>query len=319
VSDRAPEAVTPGHPVSRFAVGWLIRLVRALGPRARRALASGVAHLAYVLGIRRRITLENLRAAFPEKPEAERRRIAQGAYRTMVTAVVDAVTSDMLANRELSGAVEVADWKGLHGHLDRGEPVLLVSAHLGSWELFADVMSRRGVRLSAVVRPLKGAFNEWIVKNRQKAGVELILPRGAVRGMLKALKRGRAVVQLIDQALPSPGAVWVPFFGRPASTSPAVSLAALRSGAPVYVTVAVLEAGQLKMLVEGPIAVSTQLPRAEALRAHTAELSRVLESLVRRYPDQWLWLHRRWKGTPPQEGVAGEDAPSGPIEPPALE
>ena len=219
----------------------------------------------------------------------------RGAYRSMSRAMLESVTSDLLSPAELDRAVSVVAWKGLDRLLADRKPVLIASAHLGSWELFAEVMARRGHVFSAVVRPLTGAFNEWLVRSRQRAGVELILQRGALRNMLKALGKGRAVVQLIDQALPGPEALWVPFFGRLASTTPALSMAALRSGAPVYVVVAVREGGQLVMRVDGPIPVPELPTRHAALAAHTAALTAILEGHVRRHPEQWLWLHRRWK------------------------
>jgi KDO2-lipid IV(A) lauroyltransferase len=280
-------------------VSWLLRLVRAVGPRVRLWLVRFVGWLAWALGIRRTVTLENLKHAFPEKTEAERRRLARGAYRTMALAAMEAVTSDLVSSEELLQDPAAVDWKGLDRLIEARAPVLVVSGHLGSWELFVEVMARRGMAISAVARPLSGAFNEWVVRSRQAAGLELIMPRGAMVEMARALNRGRAVVQLIDQALPSPSALWVPFFGRLASTTPAVSLIALRTRVPVYVAVAVREPAGLRMFVEGPFPVSTEMPRAQAVVAHTAQLTAVLESYIRRYPEQWLWLHRRWKGTPP--------------------
>jgi KDO2-lipid IV(A) lauroyltransferase len=287
--------VTPGGPLGRVAVAALLGAVRRLAPSTRLALASFVGALAWTLRIRRRVTLDNLAHAFPEKPQADRDRIARGAYRTMAIAALDAVTSDLLSAGEIARTVEAVDWKGLDLLLDGRHPVLIASAHLGSWELFAEVMARRGVPFSAVVRPLAGAFNEYVVRNREAAGVELILQRGALRHMLRALERKRPVVQLIDQALPSKQALRVPFFGREASTTPAVSMAAIASGAPVYLAVAVRDAGVLRVVVEGPFPVPPLADRDEAMREHTAQLTHSLEGIIRAHPEQWLWLHRRWK------------------------
>ena len=288
----------PGRQPSRFAtffVGAGLRLLRAVPRSVRNRIGPFVGWAVWSLRIRRAIALDNVRHAYPALAPAEQHRIARAAFTSMATAMVESVTSDLLSDEEISRAVAVADWKGLDVLLETHQPVIIASAHLGSWELFAEVMARRGYIFSAVVRPLSGAFNEWLVKSRERAGVELILQRGALRNMLKAMRRGRAVVQLIDQALPSPEAVWVPFFGRPASTTPAVSMAALRSGAPVFVVVAVRREGRLEMLVEGPVAIPDRPSRHEALEAHTGALTAIVESFVRRYPEQWLWLHRRWK------------------------
>jgi KDO2-lipid IV(A) lauroyltransferase len=304
----ARPVVTPGGPVGRFFVGLVLRVVRALSPRARERLAGFVASLAWTLRIRRRVALDNLALAFPEKPARERVAIARAAYRTMALAALEAVTSDLLPDTELQRAVSVVDWKGLDVLLERRQPVLVASAHFGSWELFAEVMARRGIAFAAVVRPLAGAFNEWVVENRRRAGVELILQRGALGNMLKALKRGLAVVQLVDQSLPAKDAVFVPFFGRLASTTPALSMAAIRSKAPVYVVLAERqEGGGLSMRVEGPIPVPDTGDRRADLVAHTAAVTRVIEDAIRARPDQWLWLHRRWKVAPPVELTAASD------------
>ncbi len=280
-------------------VALLLYFLRALPRKKQQALARFTANVVWLLRIRRAVALDNLQHAFPERSAEERLRIAHGAYVSMALAALESVTSDQLRDDELTSAVTTADWKGLDALLEARKPVLVASAHLGSWELFAEVMARRGIAFSAVVRPLSGAFNQRVIKSRLDAGVELIFQRGALRKMLKALERGRAVVQLIDQALPSPQAVWVPFFGRPASTTPALSMAALHTGAPVYVVTAARSESGLKMSIDGPVPFPAEGSRDEKIGAHTAALTRLIEERIRANPDQWLWLHRRWKGAPP--------------------
>lgn len=295
LADGTPSQKGPAFRLATWAVGTALHLLRRLPRRARERFAAFVGWAVWALRVRRGVALDNVRHAFPELTPPEHRRIVRAAFGSMSRAMLESVTSDLLTDAEVDRAVSVADWKGLDVLLAAHQPVLIASAHLGSWELFAEVMARRGHVFSAVVRPLSGAFNEWLVRSREHAGVELIFQRGALRNMLKAMRRGRAVVQLIDQALPGPEALWVPFFGRPASTTPAISMAALRSGAPVYVVVAVRHEGQLQMRVEGPIAVPDKPTRRESLEAHTAALTKTIETFVRQHPEQWLWLHRRWK------------------------
>jgi KDO2-lipid IV(A) lauroyltransferase len=287
-------AIRRGGLVATLAAALVIALIRVLP--FRRALARGLGTLAYGLGIRRGVTLDNLERAFPEKNDAERAAIAQGAYRSLGLAALEAVTSDQI--RDLDQAVVVDDWGALGHALETGG-VLVASAHLGSWELFAEVMARKRIKLSAVVRPLEGAFNARVVDGRTQSGLELILQRGALGNMIKAVRRGRCVVQLIDQSLPAEAGVFVPFFGRPTITTPALSLAALRTKAPVFVAVTVREKDHLRMLFEGPVPVPDTGDRRADITAHTAQLNAILERYVRQYPDQWLWLHRRWKVQPP--------------------
>jgi KDO2-lipid IV(A) lauroyltransferase len=303
---RAKPAVAQGGWFGRLAVGLVMRFLRALPGRGRKCVAGLVAWLAWTLRLRRRVALDNLAHAFPEKDEAERTRLAKAAYRSMALAALESVTSDILTDEEVARAVRVVDWKGLDVLVDQRRPVLIASAHFGSWELFAEVMARRGVPLAAVVRPLAGAFNEWVVRNRRRAGIELILQRGALGNMLKALKRGMVVVQLIDQALPAKDGIFVPFFGRLASTTPALSMAAIRSKAPVYVVLAAREGCALSMTVEGPFPVPDTGDRRADLIAHTARLTKVIEDAIRRRPEQWLWLHRRWKVAPPADLSDGQ-------------
>ncbi len=288
-------ASAPGGLFGRLVVGVLLRFIRALPQGARESLALAVAWVAWSLQIRRTVAIDNLRHALPEKSEAERVAIARGTYRNLALAALESVTSDLLTDAQVRERVVPPDWHGLDILLEARQPVLVASAHFGSWELFAELMTRRGIAISAVVRPLTGAFNEWVVRNRRLAGLELILQRGALGEMLKALKRGRAVVQLIDQVLPAGDGVFVDFFGRDASTTPALSMAAIRSKAPVYLVLAAREGDKLRMIVDGPISVPNTGDRLADLTAHTALLTSKIEAVIREYPTQWLWLHRRWK------------------------
>jgi Kdo2-lipid IVA lauroyltransferase/acyltransferase len=302
VSASPRSAVTPGGPLASALAALLLGVLRALPASARTALARLVARCAWLLAIRRQVTLDNLGRAFPEKPEAERLQIARQAYANMALAAVESICSDLIPDAQLQTAVDAGNtgsWATLQALLLSRQPVLIASAHFGSWELFAEVMARRKFAFSAVVRPLAGAFNARVVAAREKAGVELILQRGAMRGIFAALKQGRAVVQLIDQSLPAKHGVFVPFFGQPASTTPSLSLAALRTGAPVYVVLAPREGKNLKMIVEGPIPLPNTGNRDADLTAHTATLTAIIERAIREHPDQWLWLHRRWKVKPP--------------------
>lgn len=290
--------ITPGSLPATWAAAAFVWLLSRLSPAARRALARAVARAGFALGIRRRVTLDNLRHAFPEKTDDERRRIARGAYENMALAAVEAVTSHLISDAELAEAVDDREMAEALERVKTAQPTLLASAHLGSWELFAEVMSRKGYAFAAVVRPLEGAFNARVVEERQRAGVQLILQRGALRAMLKKLHAGLTVVQLVDQVVAHPHGVFVPFFGRPASTTPSVAAAALRTGAPIYVVATVREGARLRVRCEGPLAFSPSGDFRADVEALTGQLTAVLERWIREAPEQWLWLHRRWKVQP---------------------
>jgi KDO2-lipid IV(A) lauroyltransferase len=281
-----------------------VALVRALPERWVEALAASVARIAYAVGIRRRVTLGNLAAAFPDRSEAERRGIARGAYANMARAVSDSLRSLGDSREVLRGRVEVDDFGPVERALARGRGLLVATAHLGSWELFGAAMAQ-WVPLNAVVRPLRGGLNARLVEARQRAGLGLIAPRGALLGTVAALRRNEVVAMLIDQAIGGKHALFVPFFGRPAATTPALSMAAVRTGAPTLVVVALREAGRLRFRVEGPFEVEDTGDRERDLLAHTGAVTAALERIIRAHPEQWLWLHRRWKLAPPPGATVG--------------
>jgi KDO2-lipid IV(A) lauroyltransferase len=172
-------------------------------------------------------------------------------------------------------------------------------------------MARRGIPIHAVVRPLKGAFNAALMEARVESGLRLIPARGAISGAVKALKEGGVVVMLVDQALPAKSAVFVPFFGHPAATSPALSAAAMRSGAPVFAASATRDGAAIRIAIEGPFPLPDTGDRHKDLTAHTAAVTAAIERFIRRAPDQWLWLHRRWKVQPDAEAAPGGSAAPG--------
>ncbi|HYO57427.1 lysophospholipid acyltransferase family protein [Archangium sp.] len=292
-------------------VGWLANrmmdAVCALPASMRDALARFVGWLAFTLGIRRRVTLENLAHAYPELSEAERRAIALGAYITMARVALESIDAkDHVEPEWEEPEVKGEAWEALKANIARGQGALLVTAHFGNWERAGKMILRRGIPMNALVRPLKGALNMRIVDNRVAAGSGLIYPKGAIAQAQEAVQLGETVLMLLDQSLPAKAAVFVPFFGRPASTTPAMAVVARRTGVPVFVVMGVRDASGRKMRleVEGPIAPPEGLGEQDAIIAHTAAVTAVLEKYVRRYPDQWLWLHRRWKVQPPPEGQA---------------
>jgi Kdo2-lipid IVA lauroyltransferase/acyltransferase len=289
--------VTPGTPVARFLVQGVLWLLRRLPLSVVRWTARQLASIAYFVGLRRRVTLENLTQAFPKKSRAECRALAKQVYQSMAQAAVEAVLPKLLQDATLALAMNPEDWCGVDVLLAEKKPFLVASAHFGSWEFFAEFMASQGHALSAVARPLSGAFNEAIVAARQASGMELILQRGALAHMLGALRRGRVVGQMIDQVVPLASGVLVEFFGRQASTTPAVSMAAIRAQVPVFVILSHWEHGALKLIIEGPVPVPAHPNLRERLRLHTALLTGILEKHIRSHPTQWLWLHRRWKKT----------------------
>jgi KDO2-lipid IV(A) lauroyltransferase len=247
-------------------------------------------------GPHRRLALRNLRAAFPTRDERECRAIARGMFShfgRLLTVLLKFSTlrpEQMLARVEFDGEDRV-----VHAHA-QGRGVLLFTGHFGFWEINALVHALAIQPMSVLARPLDNPLLHDLLESvRRSTGNAVIYRRGAIRRVLRALDANQAVAVLIDQHIHTADSVYVDFFNRPAATTSALAALALRTGAPVVPVFALpLPGGRFRMVYEHPV----DPPRADdpdAVRAFTQRCTDVLEMYVRRYPELWLWMHRRWR------------------------
>jgi KDO2-lipid IV(A) lauroyltransferase len=184
--------------------------------------------------------------------------------------------------------------------LAEGKGVVVATAHTGAWELMAAALARKGLPIHLVTRTLRGTVNEHLVATRARSGLIEIPARGALAAGVAALRNGAVVGNLLDQNMLLRRGIFVDFFGRPACTTPAASLMARRSGAPTLVAIPEqLPDGRARLTFEGPFPLPRTGHSADDIRNHTQQLVSRLEVHIRRRPDQWLWLHRRWKTQKP--------------------
>ena len=290
-------------------MAWLTQALTGLlglWPRELRlAVGRGLGSLAHALGIRRRVALENLAVAFPDRPEAERRRIARLAYQNLGASLVDFFASRSLTPDAIDRLLVLQRFEVFEALLAEGKGVVVAAAHLGSWELMAAACARRGIPLNLVTRSLAGGVNRELVRARGRYGLREIPAHGAIAKGVAALQRGEVVVNLIDQNMLLKRGIFVDFFGRPACTTPATSLMAHRAGSPALVALAVNEPdGRVRLCIEGPFPLPQTGSWTQDLHDHTQTLSLAIEGYIRAHPEQWLWLHRRWKTRPPSERAA---------------
>lgn len=257
--------------------------------------------IAYIaLGRRRRIALGNLERAFPALDDRARRRVARGAAQhlgmmTMELArVLTRPLEATLAGIRLEGA------EHLRAAMESSGRALLLTAHLGNWELLTAAHRLTGYPLSVVVRPLDAPWlDELAARLRQRTGVELIEKRGALRPVLEALRRGRMIGILMDQNAARREGVFVNFFGRPASTSRSLALLAVRTQTPVLpVFVRREPEGSHVVVIHPPLPVPATNSPEEAVVELTSRCTTAIERAVREAPEQWLWSHDRWRTQP---------------------
>lgn len=287
------------------AAGALAHAMVRILPR-RILLALGSAAGALVGRIDRRhteIARRNLLDAYGDgMPESERRRIVRACWRHFGRMAWDAIAFPGLAPAATNAILKVEGLDRAKEALAKGHGLLIFSAHFGQWEAGIAAMRRLGVPLSVIVRPLDNpALDRRMTKLRHQAGVSVIRKRSAMRESLRALADGGGVVMLIDQDARDAG-VFVPFFGRPASTTPALALLALRTKAPIIPVATVLaQDGTIAIEIEPAVEIQPTGDRdADVLRV-TAACTAIVERWVRGHPEQWLWMHRRWKSQPGKE------------------
>jgi len=281
---------TPSRPVPR--------LLRC----ALYAVGALVAWLGWLAGVRRRVVLANLRLAFPEKSEAERRAIARATYRNLGRLAPEFLLVPRLTRSELDRIFAYEGWDRFEAARARGKGVIACTAHFGNFELLAAAHNLRGVPITMVSRKMgKTGANDLWRRGRARAGVEdLVVKRGeTLAAARRALAAGRVLGYVIDQNQPRRRAIFPTFFGVPAATSPTPAVLAKRTGAAVIFILAVpMDDGRHRVLIEGPLdPPDTGDHRRDAL-LFMQDLNDRLERRVREHPDQWYWLHRRWKTRP---------------------
>jgi KDO2-lipid IV(A) lauroyltransferase len=288
---------------------WLARAVlgffRVLPLGAGVALARIIARLGFWFPKLRRTGERNLQLAFPDLSEAERRRLLRGAFENLGRMLA---MFSRFPNRgdALKRLIACEGLEHLQTALQQQRGVILFTGHLGAWELSSFGLSLFGYPLSFLVRQIDNPKIEAIVdRARRSRGNRTIDKTSAAREMLQILRDGGALGILVDLNTLDREAIFVDFFGRPASTTFIVAKLALRTGAEVLPVFAPWdqERKQIKLIIGEPLRIERTGDENEDVRRLTQEYTRVVEDYVRRYPDQWLWIHRRWKTRP-----AGEES-----------
>jgi len=241
-------------------------------------------------GTRRRACRENLREAFPEKSEKEIRRLARAVFNHVVTVNLEMVVH---SRDGIDRWLERVD----DPRRDEGpptDPVVWVAIHFGFWEFTPGAAARGGKPVLTVNRPLRNPMIERLVEGLRTVMGSETVPKGrAARALVATLKRGEPIGLLVDQYAGRSG-FWVPFFGRPASTVAAPARMALRFKAPLRPLVLVR-----KGLLRYELRILPDIPPEGTAEELTAAMNRAFEEVIRELPEQWLWLHKRWKGHPP--------------------
>ena len=285
-------------------------LITALGalswPGAAR-FGESVGALGYrPFGVRRDLVEKQIAGAFPEMPAGEVQRIARGAYAHLGRIVVETALLPTLGPGAVLDLFEGVDgWDAIEEARAQGNGVIMVTGHLGNWELGGAYIAAKGVPVEAVVRRMGNPlFDRYLTRTRERIGISVVYDADAVRRTPRALRANHGVAFVSDQGVKGLASTFVPFFGRPAKTPRGPAVFALRFGVPVVFGVALRQpSGRYRLSFER-IPVEDTGFRDRDVDDLVARYTATLERWVRKAPEQYFWHHRRWRrqpdGTPPE-------------------
>jgi Kdo2-lipid IVA lauroyltransferase/acyltransferase len=293
------------HGLEYLPVRLLAAFIGALPRTWARGIGITMGMLAYALHPRlRRVGMRNLELAFPEKNRTEKKQILRGVYVNLGRQLAEFCLFPRYTPENVS---EVAVYDGFENFAaadSRGKGVVFLTAHLGGWEVSSFAHSLYGHPMDIVMRPLDNPYVDAMVdRYRTLHGNRTFAKQDFARGLLTALRQGETVGILMDTNMTPPQGAFVDFFGIPACTATGLARVALHTEAAVLPAFGVWDQhlGKYKICFEPALTlVRTGDDEADAL-ANTAMFTKVIERFVAKYPDQWLWVHRRWKTRPPGE------------------
>jgi KDO2-lipid IV(A) lauroyltransferase len=289
--------------VARAFLSGLGLLPRALAIAVGRALG----HVAYLLPTRLRATgLRNVEIAFPELPLKERKRLLRGCFDNMGRLLGEVSQFPRMTRERLRQMIDY-DQVGL-AHLRSAEAerrgVIFLTGHLGVWEILSFGWSALEYPINFLVRPIDNPRIEEMIEGlRTRFGNVAIDKKAAARRALKVLREGGTLGILSDLNTQEREGVFVPFFGKLACTNAGIATLALRTDAVVIPTVAIWDKKRGKYFFHGdpPVELVRTGDHEKDVELNTARFAAAMERMIRLYPDQWLWIHRRWKTRPPGE------------------
>jgi len=289
-----------------YAIVWLLVKLLGVFPRSvARGIGAGIGAFAYrILPRLRQVGLRNLDLAFPLKSSVEREQILRLLYRNLGWLLAEFC---QMPRYTPENTCDFIRYEGLENYLAaraRGKGVLIVTGHLGAWELSSFYHSLMGYPMSMVIRRLDNAHVDQLVNGiRCLHGNRVLHKDDFARGLLGAMRQGETVGILMDTNMTPPQGVFVPYFGHMACTASGLARVALKTGAAVLPGFMLWEEAEQKYVLhfgsEIPLA-CTDDDEQDAIE-NTARFTAAIEAYVRRYPDQWLWVHRRWKTRPEGE------------------
>jgi Kdo2-lipid IVA lauroyltransferase/acyltransferase len=291
---------------SEFAAAWLLLKIVSFLPRSlARGLATATLRILLALLPKlRRVALLNLQIAFPDWTDAERHAMLRSMARHLAWQAVEFTRFPRYNRDNIEEIVEMEGHENFLTAQRRGNGVLILTGHLGAWELSSFAHAVYGFPMHYIARPLDNArLDKFINRYRGLSGNQPIFKNESARAVLKVLNGGGVVGILADQnTLPEEGA-FVDFFGKTACTTTGIARLALHTGAPVVPGYAYWDtaANKYKLRFEPAVELVETGNQEQDIVESTQRFAKIIEAIIRKFPDQWVWVHARWKTRPKGE------------------
>lgn len=293
------------HRLEYAPVWLLVRLLAALPRPLARGLAITLAHtIRLAHGRLRKVGHRNLELAFPEKSRRERDRILRAEFTSLGRLLAEFAKFPQYNAKNVSRLAVYEGFENFEAAHNRGKGVLFLTAHLGGWEVGSFVHSLHGHPLHVVVRPLDNPYLDRLsTEYRTLYGSTVISKDEFARGLISAMRKGETVGILMDTNMTPPQGVFVDFFGHLACTASGIARVALKTDCAVVpaFTIWDRELRKYRIHFEAAIPLVRSTDNEADVITNTQNFTKAIEAAVRKYPDQWLWVHRRWKTRPPGE------------------
>ena len=300
-------AATPDSLARKLEYGAVMAVLGLLGwlpHRVARIVCGLLAGICYWVWPRlRSVGLFNLRLAFPEWAEARRKQVLRQLFQGFGRMLADFAHFPSWNRSNIENVIVYDGFDHFERARALGKGVLFLTAHFGNWELSSFAHGVYGYPLNFIVREMDNAPIDCLINHyRTLSGGHAIAKTDASRQVLRAFQRGESVGILMDQnMLPGEG-VFVDFFGRLASTTTWPARLARKTGVPIVLGLVIWDAQLSKYRLRfEPVEWIARDDPDEEIRANTANFTRLIEHYARQYPEQWLWVHRRWKTRPEGE------------------
>jgi KDO2-lipid IV(A) lauroyltransferase len=282
----------------------IAKLAVALPYRWALALGRGLgAFFALLAPVQRQRALRQLRECFPDKSESEIRTIAGRVFRNIGMNIVELLRWIGGADQDVKSRINLETEDYVNTARARGKGVLILTAHIGNWDLLG-LWGAAQLPLTIISKDIKNkSLNQYWMEQRKKAGLKIVPAHGSYRDCLRLLRKNECLGFILDQNMTRMEGIFVEFFGRPACTTPGLAMLAAHAESPVVpVFMMRRDDGRYAVRILPPIDPPPDR-NPETVQRATQEYTRIVEDVIREQPDQWIWMHRRWRTQP----IAGVD------------